>query len=86
MSSFYFAPTFKRVIGTSPYTLQVVSPDEESHVETAQPQIAAAIELQPEYHQRDDLPDLKINLNTVKARATQDILKDLDSRFAKKQK
>eukprot|EP00664_Eupelagonemidae_sp_cell27_P001448 gene1448-4127_t len=67
-----------------PYVLQEVNAEKEPKLESSEPQVGGVVEETPEYHDRDDLPDLKVNLNEVKARATHDILADLDNRIAKK--
>lgn len=84
--SFYFAPTFKRVLGTTPYILQEASVEKATHVESAQPQIGSVIEEETVFHDRKNLPALNVNLNAVKAKATADILDDLDRKTAKKKK
>jgi hypothetical protein len=81
--SFYFAPTYKRVIGTSPYILQESSVERETHVESQQPQSGAVVMEEEQFHDRDNLPNLKVNLNQIKVRATQDILDELDSKVSK---
>jgi len=80
MSSFYFAPTYKRVIGTSPYILQQANPIKETKIESQQPQIGGVVAEEEIFHDRNDLPNLKVNLNSVKAKATADILNALDSK------
>jgi len=81
MSSFYYGPTYKRVLGTSPYILQEANIKKETHIESQQPQVGSVIQQEEEFHDRSDLPNLKVNLNSVKAKATADILNDLDSKL-----
>ena len=81
MSSFYFAPTYKRVLGTSPYILQEASVVKEAQVESQQPQTGGVVEEVPEFHDRNNLPELSVNLNKVKEDVTKDILEKLDSKF-----
>jgi len=86
MSSFYFGPTYKRVLGTNPYTLQEANVEKETRVESQQPQIGEVIEEGEVFHDRNSLPNLKVNLNSIKAKATQDILDELDSKISTKRR
>jgi len=78
--SFYFAPTYKRCLGTEQYPIQEVTVKEQETLVEAQPQTAAVVAEVPQFHDRESLPKLNVNLNKIKADATLEILKDLDSR------
>jgi len=84
--SFYYAPIYKKVLGTSNYPIQEVTVKSYTSMNTKQPQETAVIEEMPEFHDKEDLPNLNVNLNKIKHDATMEILKDLDSRVNRRHK
>ena len=84
MSTFYFGDRTRFVLGTSPYYVQEVNARKQENELTAVPQSNAIVEPRVQYHEREDLPPLEVNLAPIKKEAARDVVKILDERVAPK--
>ena len=85
MSTFYFQNAPEFVLGTSPYYVQQVSVKKQENPLTAVPASMASglDEKKVQYHDKEELPPLDVDLSGIKKSAAEKIVRVLNDRVPK---